>query len=136
MGVLVFIVAIGACVAHYFPEYYSLQHTNKPGRPAAAAIIDRDTKPTDVIMVYGLDWSPAFPYQAGRRAVMAFKARGELPLDRDIANFGASHVSALVLAVTDGPTRQRCWRSGMASDSLLLVPSRRMTARSTSDRPG
>ena len=97
MGVLVFIVAIGACVAHYFPEYYSLQHTNKPGRPAAAAIIDRDTKPTDVIMVYGLDWSPAFPYQAGRRAVMAFKAIGEPPLDREIANFGASHVSALVL---------------------------------------
>jgi len=97
VGVLVFGLAIGVCVNHYFWEYYSLQHTNKPGRPAAAAILDRDTKPTDIMMVYGLDWSSALPYQAHRRAVMAFKRIGDPPLDQEIAKLGAGNIAVLVI---------------------------------------
>jgi hypothetical protein len=97
IGVVFFMLAIGACVNHYFPEYYSLQHTNKPGRPAAATILDRDTKPTDIMMVYGLDWSSALPYQAHRRAVMAFKRIGDPPLDQEIAKLGAGNIAALVI---------------------------------------
>jgi hypothetical protein len=97
IGILVFALAIGAGVKQYFSEYYLLQHRNSPGRPAAAAILDRDTKPEDIIMVYGLDWSSALPYQAHRRALMAFKRIGDAPLDQEIAKLGASNIAALVI---------------------------------------
>lgn len=90
-------VAICTCVVRYFHEYYQLQETNAPGRPLAAAVIDRETKPTDSILVYGLDWSSEFPYQARRRAIMAWKPPGEPALQHAIANLGISHISALIV---------------------------------------
>jgi len=100
-AVCVFAFAICGCVVQYFREYYQLQKTNAPGRPSAAAVIDRETNSTDALLVYGLDWSSEFPYQAHRRAIMAWKAPGEHALQQAIANEGVSHISALVVCDQD-----------------------------------
>lgn len=100
-AVCVFAFAVGTCVTHYFDEYYQLQKTNAPGRPLAAAVIDRETKPTDAILVYGLDWSSEFPYQSHRRAIMAWKATGEPALQHAVTNLGVSHISALIVCDKD-----------------------------------
>jgi hypothetical protein len=100
-AICVLAFAIGTCVTHYFHEYYELQKADAPGRPLAAAVIDKETKPTDAILVYGLEWSSELPYQAHRRAIMAWQAPGETALQRAIANQGASHISALIVCDKD-----------------------------------
>ena len=104
LATLFLMLAIGLCVHRYFVEYYSLQHTNAPGQPAAAAILDRDKKSNDVIVVYGLDWSSQLPYQARRRALMAWKPVGEQVMDKSIQRLGADHVSALLICGSERQT--------------------------------
>lgn len=70
VGVLALAVLLSACAARYHSRFYLFQLENAPGRPAAAAILDSTTKPDDVIVIAGLDWSSELPYQSHRRAIM------------------------------------------------------------------
>jgi hypothetical protein len=97
----VFALAIGVSIAQYFREYYEMQNTNAPGRPFAAAVIDRETSPASALLVYGLDWSSEFPYQAHRRALTAWKAPGEIALQHAIVNLGIPNIGALVVCDKD-----------------------------------
>jgi len=70
VGVCLFVLVVYACASHFLSSYYPVQKTNFPGRPHAAEIVASETAPSDVILIFGLDWSPELPYQAHRRAIM------------------------------------------------------------------
>lgn len=70
LGFAFLLALIAACLVRYHNGYYQIQRWNAPGRPEAAAIIDRTTNPNDVIVITGLDWSSELPYQSHRRAIM------------------------------------------------------------------
>jgi hypothetical protein len=61
---------MAASGVRYWQHYYPIQSTNSPGRPQVAALIDGTTRPTDILLVIGDDWSSAIPYQTHRRAIM------------------------------------------------------------------
>jgi hypothetical protein len=101
VGVVMLTIAIAGCCFRYFTHYYPVQVRNAPGRPNAAAIVDRTTGSESVILITGLEWSPEFPYQSHRRAIMdAFYPKtaswGITPVEQAIANQGPKNVSALV----------------------------------------
>ena len=77
LGVCLFVAIFVECSHSYFlrPYYnfrslYQLQAQNAPGRQEAANVLAQSTRPEDVIVIFGLDWSPELPYQAHRRAIM------------------------------------------------------------------
>lgn len=70
LGLAFFAALLAACVVRYHGSYYRIQMRDAPGRPEAAAIIDRTTDADDVIVISGLDWSSELPYQSHRRAIM------------------------------------------------------------------
>jgi len=100
----VFLAAIvAACVDRYRMDFYPIQRIDAPGRPAAAAIIDRTTRPNDVIVITGLDWSSELPYQSHRRAIMdssgvAYHFPHNLgPIERTIRNQHADTIPEMVV---------------------------------------
>lgn len=97
IGVCFFSLAIGLCITQYFHGYYRVQSTNAPGRPAAAAIVDRETKPSDVLLIYGLDWSSELPYQAHRRAIMLPEFLRDASLREAVREEGVTHISSLLI---------------------------------------
>jgi hypothetical protein len=70
LGLAFLVALVAACLIRYRGSYYRIQQQDAPGRPQAAAIIDRTTNPGDVIVMSGLDWSSELPYQSHRRAIM------------------------------------------------------------------
>lgn len=78
IGVALLALQLAACGVRYGMHYYPIQDTNDPGRPQVAALVDRTTKPTDVVLVIGDDWSSAIPYQTHRRAIMIPGAGSEI----------------------------------------------------------
>jgi hypothetical protein len=81
----------------YFHGYYRVQRANAPGRPAAAAIVDRETKPSDILLIYGLDWSPELPYQAHRRAIMLPEFQRDASLREAVREESVNHISSLLI---------------------------------------
>ncbi len=103
IGVALLVVEMGACVSSYFRHYYPIQSHDYPGRPAAAAVVDRTTSAQSVILVTGLDWSSEFPYQSGRRAITD-------------ANFGyRGHPSEL------GPVQQAIEKQGPRTIAAVIA---------------
>ena len=96
-GVCVFVLAIGFSTVHYLHAYYRVQRANAPGRPLLADILDRETKPTDVLLIYGLDWSAELPYQAHRRAIMIREAQRNANLQQAIREEGVNNISNLLI---------------------------------------
>jgi hypothetical protein len=70
VGVGILALQMAASGVRYWQHYYPIQSTNSPGRPQVAALIDGTTRPTDILLVIGDDWSSAIPYQTHRRAIM------------------------------------------------------------------
>ena len=70
VGVVLFAATLAAAVYQHQTLYLPLQrHPNRwPLR--IAEMIRRTTKPEDVIVIYGCEWSPEIPYYAQRRALM------------------------------------------------------------------
>jgi hypothetical protein len=98
IGVVLLVLQITACGFRYFTRYYPIQSKNSPGRPAAAALIDRTTRPESVIVITGLRWSSEFPYQSHRRAIMdtPFDHWSIGPIEHAIQNQGPENVAAVV----------------------------------------
>jgi hypothetical protein len=103
VGFVTLAALLSACAYRYHGQYYLLQRENAPGRPGAAAVIDRTTAPDDVIVITGLDWSSELPYQSHRRAIMdagsaVFWSRSRLgPISAAIHNQGASTIPEVVV---------------------------------------
>jgi hypothetical protein len=104
LGVLAFVFVLGCCGYNYFfgrfygfHSIYQLQRTNALGRPSAADFIVRSTRPDDVIVILGLDWSSELPYQTHRRAIMdPWPDRSSEPLKAAMENQGTERISAVV----------------------------------------
>jgi hypothetical protein len=102
IGVALLVLEMTACGFRYFTHYYPIQSKNAPGRPEAAALVDKTTEPDSVIVILGLDWSSEFPYQSHRRAIMAttFRRRELIsnsgPVEHAISNEGPQNIAALV----------------------------------------
>lgn len=106
IGVALLVLLMAACAFRYSTHYYPIQHKNAPGRPEAAALVDKTTGPESVILIVGLDWSAEFPYQSHRRAIMdtswgwhryqSGQTLGLGPIEQAISNEGTGNVAALV----------------------------------------
>ena len=53
----------------YLKDQYRRQSTNA-GQHVAPRVLRKLTKASDVVLIYGADWSPAIPYYSERRAIM------------------------------------------------------------------
>jgi hypothetical protein len=100
-GVALLVLVMAGCVSRYFTRYYPIQVSAAPGRPQAAALVDNTTGPESVILILGLQWSPEFPYQSHRRAIMdSFYPQTSTwtvgPVEQAIANEGPGNVAELV----------------------------------------
>jgi hypothetical protein len=69
-GLLLLGVAVALSLNHYRSTYERSQQLNNTGFQGIADAIRHHSKPDDVVMIYGLDWSPELPYTSGRRSIM------------------------------------------------------------------
>jgi hypothetical protein len=119
IGVALLVLQMAACSFRYFAHYYPIQSQNAPGRPEAAALVDRTTGHKSVILILGLDWSSEFPYQSHRRAIMDATFGNDSdswstqPIEHALENQGPQNVSALVACDDD--------RDGERLSTLLRV---------------
>jgi 4-amino-4-deoxy-L-arabinose transferase-like glycosyltransferase len=135
-GFAVYVLAIGLSLTHYLGGYYEAQRTNFVGRPTAAQTIDDNTRPSDAMLVFGLnDWSPEFPYQCRRRAIMGWTGPGpkrvSSPADlkspalaESIARLKPANVAALVVC---DEARNSGWGNA-AREELLFGSVRQVSA--------
>jgi hypothetical protein len=75
IGVALYAGALAAMSANYLHGYYVDQSAADPGPVKIAEITGERTAPDDVMLIYGLDYSPVLPYEARRRAIMDWKNR-------------------------------------------------------------
>jgi hypothetical protein len=105
IGVVLLVLQMAACGFRYVTHYYPIQSMNAPGRPEAAALVDRTTGPQDVIVIMGLEWSSEFPYQSHRRAIMDTSFGRNpwsiRPIEDALADEGPQNVMALVACDKD-----------------------------------
>lgn len=103
IGVVLLVFELGVCGIRYRYHYYPVQKANAQGRPDAAGFIERTTSSQKAIVILGLDWSPEFPYQSHRSAIMNTtlgrkpESWSLLPLKQAIQNQGTANISALVV---------------------------------------
>jgi hypothetical protein len=82
----------------------------------------------DVLLVYGMDWNPALPYYAERRALMD-RENSELSdeaIERALQALGDSRVAGMVIGSELGPTgsfiQERIERFGFAPQPVVRHP--------------
>ncbi|OGE03651.1 hypothetical protein A3G16_01965 [Candidatus Curtissbacteria bacterium RIFCSPLOWO2_12_FULL_41_16] len=83
----------------YFARYYSIQKFNNVAYLPLANAIKYFTKPDDILLIHGFDWSSEIPYYSQRRALMD---RWNLPFESSkfqlaLKNLGDEKISAMVL---------------------------------------
>jgi hypothetical protein len=74
-GVALYAAALAAMATTYLNGYYLDQSAPDSGPMQIAVLTDERTAPDDVMLIYGLDYSPVLPYEARRRAIMDWKNR-------------------------------------------------------------
>jgi|688.fasta_scaffold132232_3 hypothetical protein len=65
---LVFIIVIQ--IKTFFFKWYPIANANQTKLLATTTAIQKYTKPEDILLIYGLDWSPELPCYSQRRALM------------------------------------------------------------------
>jgi hypothetical protein len=104
IGVALLAIMLMTCVYRYRHRYYELQKTNAPGKPAVAALIDRVTRPDQLILIFGWGYSSELPYQSHRRAILASWPESVGGLEPVIDEVGRENI-ALVVACYDPDPR-------------------------------
>jgi hypothetical protein len=100
-GVALFGFALAAMSANYLRGYYVDQASGDMAPMTLGLLTRQMTSADDVMLVYGLAYSPDLPYSAGRRAIMDWKNRSiddpviRVPLDRLRAE--GARIGALVV---------------------------------------
>jgi hypothetical protein len=98
VGLTLLIALLATCGIRYVRRYYYMQQANHMQRLRTAQIVDQTTKPDDVILMTGWDWSSEFPYMSHRRAVMAPILPGLSDgVDQAIRNEGPNRIAAMVV---------------------------------------
>jgi len=83
----------------YFARYYNIQKFNNVAYLPLASAIQYFTKPNDILLIYGFDWSSEIPYYSQRRALMD---RWNLPFESSkfqlaLKNLGDEKILAMVI---------------------------------------
>lgn len=63
--------SIGSFSIRYFLDFYAWQRSDGSTVGAVADVLTHITGSEDVLLTYGLDWSPELPYLTNRRAIMS-----------------------------------------------------------------
>ena len=103
IGVVLLALTLMTCGYTYRRGYYELQTTNAPGKPAAAALIDRMTRPDQLILVFGWGYSSELPYQSHRRAIMASRPESIGGLESVIDGVGRENIGMVVACYGPDP---------------------------------
>jgi hypothetical protein len=70
LGIAVFIICILNSVDAYYSRLHGYQIYGEKPFPSLTFAIQKLTKPKDVLLIFGADWSPELPYYSRRRALM------------------------------------------------------------------
>ena len=103
VGLALLALTLITCGYRYRRRYYELQTTNAPGKPAAAALIDRVTRPDQLILVFGWGYSSELPYQSHRRAIMASWPESVGGLEPVIDEVGRENIGMVVACYDPDP---------------------------------
>jgi hypothetical protein len=76
LGLALFTGALLAGSTNYLGGYYVDQQSDDLSRWPLATLLQRQLPAGDVLLIYGLDLDPEFPYMARRRAIMSWANRG------------------------------------------------------------
>ena len=89
-GLIFLGITVVLALNQYRATYEKSQESDNISLQNTAKAIQENSNPDDVLMVYGLDWSPELPYSSHRRSIMVRHGGGpELPqLQRAVANLG------------------------------------------------
>jgi hypothetical protein len=89
LGLLIAFAAASA-YTYFFGYYHEAQLLDV--RPGVAAAVRKLTKPSDVVLIWGKDWSSEIPFYARRRAVMDYMNSSDRELEAVLANLRAEDV--------------------------------------------
>jgi hypothetical protein len=109
LGLALFAIVLAQSGRAYLRDFYPLQSTSAPGKPGAAAWIDRTTRPDDAILIFGWGYSSELPYQSQRRAIMDWQPDWQPEstvyntLQKAIDNEGAANIGAVVVCNRSQP---------------------------------
>jgi hypothetical protein len=105
-GVALLAWALTATATNYLAGYYVDQEAGSLAPMTLAILTERLTRPDDVMLIYGQDYSPALPYEARRRAIMDWKNRSiDDPPIRDAVGRLAAEGGRIGAVVVCGPAR-------------------------------
>jgi hypothetical protein len=74
-GVALFAAMLAAMASNYLAGYYVDQESGSLAPITLSTLTRTLTAPDEVMLIYGLDYSPAVPYEAERRAIMDHRDR-------------------------------------------------------------
>lgn len=124
LGVVVCILAVG--VQHFNRAYLPAQRADTTGTPLfASAIAAKElTRPDDVLLILGYDWSSEVPYYSERRALME---PGWVPwqtptFQAALANLRSTHLGAM-LVCQDARSKQDEIQSRLAALGFSQTPA-------------
>jgi len=116
---------LAAQVGGYFAAYHARQSAPVTEAPEIARALQRVTRPDDVILGFGLNWSPILPYYSERRGLMVPDryAQDDAAVARALANLGSARVGAVVLfrLGSPGPERFARWLERLGMDETPLL---------------
>lgn len=99
-SVIVLPVLLIALFFNYWSGYYEVQKNGQEnGEIAVSELIKKHTKPEDVILIYGLDWSSSIPYYAERKALMNAKyyPANHNRFKEAVESTGAGNITAMLV---------------------------------------
>ena len=74
-GVALFAASLAAMTTNYLGGYFADQDAGDMAPVTVGLVAERLTRPDEVLLIYGLQYSPAVPYASNRRAIMDARNR-------------------------------------------------------------
>jgi hypothetical protein len=122
LGVVVLVII--SQFAGYRRVYATAQAHAAPEPPIVARAIKQVTDPDDILVGFGMNWSPVLPYYSERRAIMVpdAKLHDDVTIARALARLGPARVAALVVNRGVGPSPDSFarWVSKLEMDPIPL----------------
>jgi hypothetical protein len=107
LGWAVFVAAPAGQGLTYWQEYHAMQVQPFEGTGPLATEIRQLTRPQDVIVVHGTDWSSELPFYAQRRALVIPDGQQAIAPEAVEANIRRLHDEPVALVVFLGAARER-----------------------------
>ena len=101
VGLALFVACIASAILGYYSGYYSIQKTNALELNKIVQAVRSVTRPQDVILVFGQDWSSEIPFYSQRRALMwphwMVRDWDRPALKEAVGRLGEKQIGALIL---------------------------------------